>query len=138
MNHSAVCAEGDLPGIRAIAEKILSDRKIRIIKEPRPKMVMAKHIDPLEKNEFFLGEVLVTCCEVEIDDNIGYGCIIGTGEERSLYAAIIDAFTGSSMPGSDEISALLADEEKKLAAKRKKEFAGILRTKVNFETKKEG
>jgi phosphonate C-P lyase system protein PhnG len=133
-----ICAEGDISQLKIIVENILVSREISVVKEPTPKLIMVKHIDPLDKNEFFLGEVLATYCEVEIDANFGCGCVIGTDNERSLYAAVIDAVIGNNLPESIKLKEALIEINNKIKSDRQRYLNRVLKTKVNFETKREG
>ena len=136
MDNSQVVAEGRIEKLKDIAEAIVNAFSCRIITHPSPGMIMIKHIDPIEKTPFYLGEAYVTQCEVEVDGKMGYGCVLGDDPERALYGAIIDAVAGNNMPVSEDISSGLDSEKASILEKWAEESRRIAKTKVNFDVKK--
>src|SRR5271157_382252 len=94
MEHSEIIAEGGDDALREIAELIVKRLPVKVLKPPAPGMVMVRQVDPLENVLFLLGETYVTECEVEVDGRLGYGCVLGAGEERALCGAMVDAVIG--------------------------------------------
>lgn len=137
MDYSHVAAEGRLEKLRDIAEKIVALFPCRVISHPSPGMVMVRHLDPIEKTPFYLGEAFVTQCEVELDGNLGYGCVLGNEPERAVYGAIIDAGFGNDMNIPGEVKRMLDVEAEYINEKRNIENRQIAGTKVNFDVKKE-
>lgn len=136
MHYSQVIAEGRLEKLKEIAEAIVSKVPCRIISHPTPGMVMVKHIDPLEKTPFYMGEAYVTQCEVEVDSIMGYGCVLGDEPERAVYGAIVDAAASSESKFAGFIGLMLEEEAAYINEKWSKESKQIARTKVNFDVKK--
>ncbi|MBZ4653818.1 MAG: phosphonate lyase system protein PhnG [Peptococcaceae bacterium] len=136
MDYSLIVATGDLEKLKAIAEFIVESHPFKITTEPSPGMVMIRVIDPLEKTPFYLGEAFVTQCEVEIDGNLGYGCVMGYEEERALYGAILDAIMGNDHELASKVRPMLALVEKEILQRYEKETKKVARTRVNFDVKK--
>jgi alpha-D-ribose 1-methylphosphonate 5-triphosphate synthase subunit PhnG len=87
-----------------------------------------------QKKLFYLGEVLVTECKVQIDDILGVGIIQDDNPEMAYYLAVIDASYNTGLEETKEWETVLLREEKLIKDREKKEAASILKTKVNFET----
>ncbi len=136
MNYSQVTAEGRLEKLKEMAEGIVIELPCQIIQNPSPGMVMVKHIDPIEKTPFYLGEAFVTQCEVEIGGSLGYGCVLGDEPERALYGAILDAVLGNGIAVPEKVKRLLEEEADEIQQGWSSESRQISRTKVNFDVKK--
>jgi alpha-D-ribose 1-methylphosphonate 5-triphosphate synthase subunit PhnG len=135
MNHSRCVAMAGLDYLKAIAEDVLSGSAVKVIREPAPGMVMVRHVDPLDRTPFFLGEAYVTECEVEVDGRIGYSCVLGAEEERSLYGAIIDAVVGNGLPAKERVVASLEAAWAEVDRRREAESRRFGATKVAFDLK---
>lgn len=136
MEHAQIIAEGEISQLKMIAEFIVNNLPCKVITHPAPGMVMIKQVDPLEKDPFYLGEAFVTQCEVEIEGNLGYSCVLGNDTERALYGAIIDAVMGHDQPAAREVMPLLAAEEQNISARLAFASEKIARTRVDFDVKK--
>jgi alpha-D-ribose 1-methylphosphonate 5-triphosphate synthase subunit PhnG len=135
MHFTEIVAEGNPGAIRAIADEVVTSHEVRVIREPSAATVMVRSVDPLQKTPFNLGEVYVTECEVEVDGELGYGCVMGIERERSVYAAIIDAAVHTEHgPLAAEVSRRLEQVGEALAAERAKESARVAGTAVDFRT----
>ncbi len=141
MDMSEIVAEGDLGALKKIAGLVADTLPVDVLKDPDGAMVMVRHRDPLEHTPFYLGEVYVTECEVRVDGEFGYGCIVGTGVERALYGALLDAY--SRLPGErrggieEAVSTMLAAEERGIRRRWAEEAGRIASTKVDFEVSQE-
>lgn len=136
MDYYKIVAEGRPERIKTAVEKIVDEFQCSVLSAPSSGMIMVKHIDPIEKTPFYLGEAFVTQCEVEIKGEIGYGCVLGDEPERALYGAIIDAVLGNGFNLPHKAVEVLNDEMEYIKHKHKKEDGQILKTKVNFDVKK--
>jgi alpha-D-ribose 1-methylphosphonate 5-triphosphate synthase subunit PhnG len=135
MDYSRICAEGDLQRLERIAEAVASRARVRVVKQPVTAMVMIGSADSLEGTPFRLGEVLVTECEVEVDGNLGYGCVIGDQPERSLFGAVVDAVLGSDHETRRDVEAMLEEEGGRLEDRRNLEERAAATTKVDFDVR---
>ncbi len=135
MHHSEIVAEGSLESITAIAEAIANALPVRVLKPPVPGMVMVRHVDPLENTLFLLGEAFVTECEVEVDGLLGYGCVLGRGDERALCAALVDAVIGGAHAFAAEVLPLLEAEQARIETGRDLESRAAASTRVSFEVR---
>jgi alpha-D-ribose 1-methylphosphonate 5-triphosphate synthase subunit PhnG len=135
LGHSEIIAEADAQGVKAVAEAVLNRLPVKILKAPAPGMVMVRHVDPLERTPYLLGEAYATECEVEVDGVIGYGCCLGTEEERALCGALVDAVMAGTHPFRDILLQLLAEEQRRISARREMEEKAVAGTRVDFETR---
>ncbi len=116
-----------------IAERILADTAVEVIKKPVGGMIMMRFRDTAEKCVFNLGEVLVTEAEVRIDEELGYAIVMGRDPEAALAGAILDAAVESGHPLTPEIIDLLRSEEARCKEELQKTWAEVATTKVDFE-----
>lgn len=142
IDYSEIVAEASADALREIANTIINRREVRILKPPSPGMVMVRHSDPVENTLFLLGETFVTECEVEVDGRLGYGCVLGSGEERALCGALVDAVLGGDGPASGgdsaarpEIERLLDAERLRIEARWETESRAVASTRVSFEVR---
>ncbi len=116
-----------------IAERILADTAVEVIKKPSSGMVMMRFRDTAEKCIFNLGEVLVTEAEVRIGSEPGYAMVMGRDPEAALAGAILDAAVESGHLLAPEIIDLLRDEEVRRKEELQKTWSEVATTKVDFE-----
>lgn len=135
MDHSEIVAEASPEAVREIAEFIANRLPVKVLRPPSPGMVMVRHAEPLENIFFLLGETYVTECEVEVDGQLGYGCILGSGEERALCGALVDAVMGGRHPFAAEVAPLLEAEQRRIEARWEAESRAVASTRVSFEVR---
>jgi phosphonate C-P lyase system protein PhnG len=154
LDYSEIIAEACTDALREIADLIINRLEVRVLKPPSPGMVMVRHSDPLENTLFLLGETFVTECEVDVDGRLGYGCVLGSGEERALCGALVDAVLGGDTPARDsgasggnqsasggnhaivsEIKHLLEAERLRIETRWEAESRAVASTRVSFEVR---
>jgi phosphonate C-P lyase system protein PhnG len=135
MDHSEIVAEASPEAVREIAELIAGRLAVKVLKSPSPGMVMVQHVEPVENTAFLLGETFVTECEVEVDGQLGYACILGSARERALCGAMVDAIMGARHPFERDITPLLEAEQQKIEARWDVESRAVASTRVSFEVR---
>lgn len=118
---------------KRLAEEIESRYKVAVIEKPNQGLVMVRVRETAQKSLFYLGEVLVTECKIQIEDAIGIGMIKGNEPERACNLAIIDAAYAAGLNETSGWSDILQSEKIRIEAERTALHAQMLRTKVNFE-----
>lgn len=136
MDYFKIVAEGRLEKLEVVAQRIVNEFECKVVSSPSPGMIMLKHVDPIDKTQFYLGEAFVTECEVEVSGKLGYGCVLGDEPERALYGAIIDSTLGNGCDIPVEAKELLESEMQHIRNEQVKEKNRVLSTKVNFDVKK--
>ncbi|MFM1652174.1 phosphonate C-P lyase system protein PhnG [Brevibacillus sp. B_LB10_24] len=118
----------------ALAQEIENRYQVTTIEEPNHGLVMVKVRETAQKSLFYLGEVFVTECKVQIEGCMGIGILKGDEPERAYDLAVIDAAYEAVLKETAAWSALLQAEADRIANERKAFAAKIRRTKVDFET----
>ncbi|WP_409342841.1 phosphonate C-P lyase system protein PhnG [Paenibacillus sp. MBLB4367] len=118
----------------ALAQEIKERHEVTTVEEPNHGLVMVKVRETAQKSLFYLGEVLVTECKVRIGGRIGVGILKGDEPERAYDLAVIDAAYEAGLKETAAWTEALLSEAGRIAEERKAFAAGVLRTKVNFET----
>lgn len=133
--RTEILIEGDPNLAAAIAGEIEEKNEALLAEKPNAGLVMVRMKETARLHPFYIGEVFVTECKVQLGGQIGLGIAEGDRPELSYHLAVIDA-AYKALP--EEVSGRwtkrLLEEEEKINVKRRQEAAGILKTKVSFET----
>jgi alpha-D-ribose 1-methylphosphonate 5-triphosphate synthase subunit PhnG len=119
-----------------LAERLLADGSApapTVVKAPETGMVVLQVREPVEDSRFYLGEVLVTECEVEVGGVAGWSMREGDDRVAALAAALLDAVAAAGLPATAEIDALCDRIAERRAASDAAEWAEIRSTTVAFE-----
>src|ERR1700743_124644 len=110
---------------------------VQVIRQPAIAMTMIRAEDSVEGQPFYLGEALITECEVNVDGQPGFGICLGDEPVRSYCIAFIDALLQLSDTRLARVNTFLEDQEKEVAARQQTEYKHIQRTKVDFKLMEE-
>lgn len=127
-----IAGQGELS--RKLCTEIEKNYLINIIEQPNNGLVMMKMRENSQRSLFYIGEVLVTECKVEINGVIGMGILSGLDEQHAYQLAVIDAAYNARLPETAGWESLLRQEQQVLEQQRQQEYARVLKTRVNFET----
>lgn len=131
---SKILVEGNQELMKQIAINIEEISSIKIERSPQTGLVMMKTRDSVSKQPFYMGEVLVTECVVEVEGVAGIGILMGENPERAYQIALIDAAFNAKLPIINHWITLLEEEERKISARQEKELAMASSSRVNFDT----
>lgn len=127
-----------IDGSREVAKKLASQIEgsyvVEIIMQPQEALTMIKMRETAKKTQFYLGEILVTECKVQVNNQGGIGIVVGLDEELAYQLAIIDAAFEANLIETHNWLPLLEAEELNIKTRLKAEEAKIYKTKVQFET----
>lgn len=118
----------------AMAREINQNYSVLVLKEPENGLVMLKVRETSKKSLFYLGEVMVTECKVQIEDVIGIGIVKGHQPELAYHLAVIDAAFQAKLPQVNNWLEILHDEKERILKQESEKIKSVLDTKVNFET----
>lgn len=110
---------------------------IVVRKQPSICLTMIPAADSLEGQKFYLGEALVTECEVTVDGLPGYGLCMGDEPARAYCMAVIDALLHGGGPSSPQLEVFLAEQREIVARRDQDELNLILQTQVDFKLMEE-
>ncbi|MEM9033502.1 MAG: phosphonate C-P lyase system protein PhnG [Actinomycetota bacterium] len=117
----------------ALADRCLARTDPVILQEPEVGMVMMQVREPVVRERFHLGEVLVTRAAVEIDGERGWAMRLGDDRAATLAAAICDAVVESDGPEAADVLAVCDLSRRTIEADRRRTWAEIAATEVTFE-----
>lgn len=120
--------------VKVMAREIENNYPVQVIQEPEDGLVMLKGRETSQKSLFYLGEVYVTECKVQIEETIGIGIVKGQQPELAYSLAVIDAAFQRNLPETLNWIEVLENEEEKIQEERRAIHNVVLKTKVNFET----
>jgi len=134
LRRTEILIESDPHLIQSMAQEVTQKYDVKIIEPPHNALVMIKLREGAEGKQFYLGELLVTECRVQIEEALGIGLIQDHKPQVAYRLAVIDAAYQARLPEITTWDALLEAAENDLAAKRLTEAAHLARTKVQFST----
>lgn len=98
---------------------------------PETALIMVRVEETVDGDHFYLGEVLVTRCEVALDGEPGWGMVAGDDPERALCAAVLDAACRRGRP--PDVLEELASQLASVREARRERWARVQPTRVEFE-----
>jgi alpha-D-ribose 1-methylphosphonate 5-triphosphate synthase subunit PhnG len=112
---------------------VLGMERFEVVAGPRTELVMMTVTDPFD-TDFHLGEVLVTQAVVQAGGVRGWGMSVGEVPQRALLKAILDSLArAGDVPALRRAAALLAPEQARVEAERRREAELVARTRVQFD-----
>ena len=133
-----ILCECALDTLEAFVTELEPHHTVQLIRQPAVCMTMVRAEDSVEAQPFYLGEVLVTDCEVQVDGQAGYGLCMGDEPVRCYCMAVIDALLSSDDSRADDsrasqVRAFLEEQSVLIADRQRLEYNLIQRTKVDFK-----
>ena len=128
-----ILCECTLDALETFVRELESHHTVQIIRQPAVCMTMVRAEDSVEAQPFYLGEVLVTDCEVQVDGQAGYGLCMGDEPVRCYCMAVIDALLLSDGPQVSQVRTFLEGQSVLIADRQRLEYNLIQRTKVDFK-----
>lgn len=116
-----------------LAEEVLSDTDVRILRLPTVGTVMLRARESVENLVFNVGEALVTEAFVAIGDFQGYAIVQGMERELALAGAICDAAVEAQHPATPRILTALHVAATRAAVTRRAAWAEVAATRVVFD-----
>ena len=95
---------------------------------------MMKTRDSVSKQPFYMGEVLVTECTVQIEGHYGLGVIMGEEPTRAYQLALVDAAFNARLALTESWIDSLEEEEQNIESRLEKQMAMVAHSRVNFDT----
>jgi len=104
-----------------------------VLRPPEVGMAVLQVREPVERSRFYLGEVLVTECTVEVAGVAGWSMRAGDDRIAALAAALLDAVAAAELPARAEIDAVCAQIAERREQQDAAQWAEIKSTTVSFE-----
>lgn len=120
--------------LQRLSGEVEEHHNVTIIDEPALSLTMVKMRESAQNSLFYLCEVLVSECRVQIDNKIGIGIIVGNDFAKAYHLACIDAAYTTQSSLLQKWLPLLNEEREKQRKQQHKENSAIMKTKINFET----
>lgn len=119
----------------ALAERCVDESRSdpTVVSGPETGMVMMTVREPIARERFHLGEVLVTRAEVEVDGRRGWCMRLGDDRIATLAAAILDAEVAAQRPLAADVIELCRLTEELECDSDEAEWAELGPTRVHFD-----
>jgi alpha-D-ribose 1-methylphosphonate 5-triphosphate synthase subunit PhnG len=134
MDTYEVICECAIENLVQLISQMEASIAIEIVIAPKLGMTMIQAEDSIDFQPFYLGEVLITECQLTVDGQLGYGYCMGDAGQRAYCIAIIDAILHTNdHPMQKDINEFITIEKQILYQKKLEEYNQILKTKVDFK-----
>jgi alpha-D-ribose 1-methylphosphonate 5-triphosphate synthase subunit PhnG len=136
MNHYHVLANSSEEQVCRLASTVLErygSGQVKILSGPRRGLVMLRVRETVANSLFHAGEVLVTEVKLELDEQFGFGMIIGDSPRHAMGNALVDAALRKGGEVADWLTQELTALDREISARNQKEQALVATTKVEFE-----
>ncbi|WP_182021505.1 phosphonate C-P lyase system protein PhnG [Haloquadratum walsbyi] len=128
-------AHAEIKTLETLANRVLATNpSLSVLQEPHPQLIMQQVTDPVEHQQFNLGEIVVTPAEVSINDAQGFAMYPGKQERAALSGAIIDAAVAGNHTHAEIIQNKLDTMDERRKQQRDKTWSESQHTAVEFET----
>ena len=107
--------------------------KPTVIMAPETGLVMMQVREPVCRERFHLGEVVVSRAEVDWRGATGWSMRLGTHRAAALAAALCDAASAFDAVAAERVDALCRTTDARRAADADAEWHALAATRVNFE-----
>ncbi len=128
-----ILCECPLDNLKQLTAQLLTQYEPSLVKAPGICLTMIRAEDSVEKQEFYLGEALTTDCEVAINGHIGYGICLGDEPDRAYCMAVVEAALSQNDAQTTLIQDFMTAQATIIRQQEEREFAHIMRTKVDFK-----
>lgn len=118
-----------------MAERLIADglADLVVVKPPKTGLVVMQVREPVADERFYLGEVLVTECTVDLGGVLGWAMRAGDDRVAVLAAAVLDAVATAGHPAAAQVAELCDRVAARREAARDAEWDEIAATVVEFE-----
>lgn len=134
--RTRILVDGDHVLARRMAAEVESSHSVEVLDDPREGLVMVKVRESAKRQQFYLGEALMTSCRVKLGDTQGLGIVMGDDRQLAYDLAVVDAAFALQDEGFDRSKweEELRAERLRIDAERARERAITDKTRVNFST----
>jgi alpha-D-ribose 1-methylphosphonate 5-triphosphate synthase subunit PhnG len=136
MNHYHVLTHSSEEQVCQLASTVLEhyqQSQVKLLIGPRQGLVMLRMRETVANSLFNAGEVLVTEVKLELDEQFGFGMIIGDAPRHAMGIALVDAALRKGGAVADWLSQELTVLDQQIIEKNQREQALVAATKVEFE-----
>ena len=128
-----IICECDLEPLETFVKELEPHCAIQVVRHPAVGTTMVRAEDSVEGQPFYLGEALITECELNIDGQPGFGLCLGDEPVRSYCMAFLDALMLLSDSRLSRVEDFLSAQAAVIEGRVRAEHELIQRTKVDFK-----
>lgn len=131
---SYILAHTNIENLKKEVEKLENLYRVSTVKEPEMGLAMVKVKDGVYKENFYIGELLITECSVHLNGILGMGIVQGDNSERAYLMGVIDAAFNSEKVDKGELLKVIENWEKTIKDIYREEKSMVEGSKVKFNT----
>lgn len=133
LDRDYLLIECDREMLLELVEKLEDRYQPELVRKPSICLGMVRAEDSLEKQEFYLGEAVITDCEVSVGSSVGYGICLGEALDRAYCIAVIDAVISNTAGIPSELSEFFDKAREQIRSRENLEAQLVAGTKVDFK-----
>lgn len=131
---SKILGKSSAQVLKNLAEPIMSEIPVKILRKPAKTMVMVRMKETIAKADYYIGELLACEAMVEIFGVKGFALMAGDNMDKVLHAAVIDAALKQDLEYNKNILKVLLEQEERIMQQEQEEIRIHQATQVKFET----
>jgi phosphonate C-P lyase system protein PhnG len=132
-NLDYTLCECELEPLEKFVASLENKFEVKVARQPSISMAMIKAEDSVEFQPFYLGEALITECEVLINGQRGIGLCLGDEPQRCYCIAFIDGLTQLKDVDLKPVEEFVLEQYQLIEKSKQLEYNQVLRTKVDFK-----
>ena len=129
----AYCSDQELSELATSVLHNYSEGEIKLLKGPSLGLVMLRQQESVADSQFNAGEILVTEVRLELNNQFGFGMVIGDRPMAALAIAIVDAALAQKGSLADELTRSIQLLGQAVEQERRRTYRQVANTKVAFE-----
>jgi alpha-D-ribose 1-methylphosphonate 5-triphosphate synthase subunit PhnG len=128
-----ILCECSLEELQAFVRLQEEGSQVQLVRHPVIATTMVRAEDSVEGQPFYLGEALITECELSVDGQLGYGICLGDEPVRSYCIAFVDALLLLKDHRLAPLQDFLGRQDEIIRRRQAEEQDHINRTRVDFK-----
>ncbi|MDD3506745.1 MAG: phosphonate C-P lyase system protein PhnG [Sulfurimonas sp.] len=135
-----ILQKAEFNALEELYNKIKNELSIVVLQSPVQQTLLQPIYDPINKGEFYGGELLVTTTIIQVGNDAssrGWAMVQDDNEKLSLYIAVCDGCFGAGF-FVNEIETLAAKTVQNIQKMQKERNKKVNATKVNFDLMAQG
>lgn len=133
-DRTRILTQSSLKELTMLSKEIERMFPIVVVEKPSHSLAMIKMKESAQNSLFFIGESLVSECQVECEGSLGLGIIQGVKQEESYCLAVIDAYYNAHPEDPLSLLVHLKKSEERILKTKINALKKLRETKVVFES----
>ncbi len=126
--------EAEVCRLATLVTQSNADSQIKLLSGPKLGLVMLQMQETVADSRFNAGELLVTEVRLELDEQFGFGMVLGDQPRHALALALVDAALRKGDKLAQQLEVEIAKLAQQLEQRHRQMHELVSSSKVDFET----